>query len=109
MDYDEGAPLERRILIVDDEPYNVLGMQVTLGRLKIKGIQKLVDRAYNGLEALTILKNGHKNKTHTYGLILTDISMPVMDGYELSEEVRDFYAANYIPQPMIVAVTGHIE
>ena len=28
---------------------------------------------------------------HLYGLIITDISMPVMDGYEVSQEIRDFY------------------
>lgn len=71
-------------MIVDDEPYNILGMQVALNRLKIKGITKMVDRAYNGLEAFTKLKDAFDNGSHIYGLILTDISMPVMDGFELA-------------------------
>ena len=44
----------------------------------------MVDRAYNGLEAFTILKDGYEQGSHLYGLVLTDISMPVMDGFELS-------------------------
>ena len=39
---------KKRVLIVDDEPYNILGMEIKLSRLGIKGLQKFVDRAYNG-------------------------------------------------------------
>ena len=42
------APYKKRILIVDDEPFNVISMQLSLGRLGIKGLGSLVDRAYNG-------------------------------------------------------------
>ena len=35
--------------------------------------------------------------------------MPVMDGYEASQEIRDFYREFNAPQPMIIACTGHIE
>jgi len=81
----------RRILIIDDEPYNVLGMQLILNQMNIKGLSKVVDRAYNGIEAFTKVKDAYNNGSHIYGLILTDISMPVMDGFELAEEIRDFY------------------
>ena len=73
-----------RILIVDDEPYNILGMFISLKGLGIKGLTNLVDRAYNGLEAITMLKKAYTDGSHVYGLILTDISMPVMDGFELA-------------------------
>ena len=42
------AQQHRRVLIVDDEPYNVLGLQLTISRLGIKGLVDMVDRAYNG-------------------------------------------------------------
>lgn len=35
--------------------------------------------------------------------------MPVMDGYEASELIRDFSRKNNMHQPMIVACTGHTE
>lgn len=99
----------KKILIVDDEPYNVLGIQIILSNLKIKGLQYIIDRAYNGMEALTKVKDGYQRGVHTYGLILTDISMPVLDGFELSDEIRAFYRRVKVPQPMIVACTGHVE
>lgn len=45
-------PDQKRILIVDDEPFNILGMQITLKQLNIRGLSQFVDRAFNGLEAL---------------------------------------------------------
>lgn len=35
--------------------------------------------------------------------------MPVMDGFEATEQIRNFYRMYSIPQPMVVAVTGHVE
>ena len=99
----------KRILVVDDEPFNVISMQLSLSRLGIKGLGSLVDRAYNGLEGLNKVRESLKDGQHVYGLIITDISMPVMDGYEASQEIRDFYRECNAPQPMIIACTGHIE
>lgn len=33
-------PTQKRILMVDDEPFNILGMQITMNQLNIKGIAK---------------------------------------------------------------------
>ena len=51
----------------------------------------IIDYAYNGLEALTKVKDAFEKDARVYGLILTDISMPVMDGFEVADEVRNFY------------------
>ena len=84
-------PTRKRILIVDDEPFNVISMLITIGRVGIKGLSSLVDRAYNGIEALNYVKDSYNSGSHVYGLVITDISMPLMDGYELSDSIRDFY------------------
>ena len=76
---------------MDDEPFNVIGLQLSLSRLGIKGLNRLVDRAYNGLEGSKLVRDSFNGGKHVYGLIITDISMPYMDGFELSQEVRDFY------------------
>ena len=99
----------KRILIVDDEPYNVLALQFLITHLNISGLLNIVDRAYNGLEAFKKVKDSYLNGSHIYGLILTDISMPVMDGFEASQQIRSFYRSKQITQPLIVACTGHIE
>ena len=38
-----------------------------------------------------------------------DCSMPVMDGYDASDLIRNFLDQRNMPQPMIVATTGHTE
>ena len=87
-------PYKKRILLIDDEPFNVISMQLTLNNLGFKGLGGLVDRAYNGLEGLTKVKEALAGGKHIYGLIITDISMPIMDGYEAASEIREFYRIN---------------
>lgn len=69
-------------------------MQIILDRIGIPGLHNIVDRAYNGLEAFKKVKDSFQKGSHIYGLILTDISMPVMDGFEEADEIRNFYRIN---------------
>lgn len=57
----------------------------------------MIDRAYNGLEAFQKVKDSLEGGCHLYGLIITDISMPVMDGYEEATQIRDYYRLKNAP------------
>lgn len=80
------------ILLVDDNPINLLVAQTYLKRWGA-----VIDVAANGQEALDTLDAGrHK-------LILMDLHMPVMDGYEATSKMR----AIGITIP-IIAFTAHL-
>ena len=66
-----------RVLAVDDYDVN---LEVLAAQLDILGAD--ADLARNGIEALTLWRAGN------YALVLTDIHMPDMDGFELTREIR---------------------
>ena len=69
---------EGHILIVEDNQFN---QQYLAGVLENWGFK--FDLASNGKEALALIENKH------YHLILIDIRMPIMDGYEFSIRLRE--------------------
>ena len=71
----EGAP-RIRVLVVDDEEFL---RSIVRERLEIAGYS--VEEASNGKEALAVLEG-----SGPYGVLLTDIQMPVMDGIALLGE-----------------------
>ena len=66
-----------RILIVDDEP-QILRML----RASLTGSGYDVVSASNGLEGFSVFEQTHPD------LVITDMTMPVMDGYSLTQEIR---------------------
>ncbi|MFB7212515.1 HAMP domain-containing protein [Streptomyces sp. NPDC056255] len=68
----------RRILIVDDDIRNVFALTHVLGRVGIS-----VKYAENGREGLEVL-----DRTPDVSLVLMDIMMPEMDGYEMIGAIR---------------------
>lgn len=82
-----------QILVVDDEPDN---LEVVSETLEFKGA--MVRTAANGKEALDTLQSFVPN------LILTDLSMPVMTGWEMRSRVKSSPALAGIP---IIALSAH--
>ena len=103
-------PKRRKILLVDDEPYNLMGLKVIIDSIdKRNHLSMIVDQATNGMEAYKAIKKAHEDKSYEYGLIFMDCSMPILDGYEATDKIREYLRKNYELQPMIVACTGHTE
>ncbi|MDE0085040.1 MAG: response regulator [Candidatus Poribacteria bacterium] len=82
-----------KILVVDDEPRNVKILQI---HLNARGYT--VCTAADGLEALDIVEKEMPD------LILLDINMPKMDGFEVVKQVRANEATEFIPIVMITAL-----
>ena len=92
-----GAMLgELRVLIVEDNPVNMLVAVGLLGKLGIRHI----DKAGDGLEAVE--KTVEQRPAVTYDLILMDCQMPRLDGYAATARLR----AAGVRTP-IVAMTAH--
>ena len=84
---------EFKILIVDDEAINlrVLANNLSLANYSIY-------QASSGLEALEIIENGwHPD------LILLDVMMPRMTGYEVCEKIRKKFLPSELPVVMLTA------
>lgn len=83
-----------KILIVDDEPYNVDYLEQELEDLNYETIT-----AVNGQEALD------KIKSESPDLVLLDIMMPIMDGFTVLQKVKEDPSIRHIPIIIISAMT----
>lgn len=81
------------VLLVEDNKTNQYLSQLLLEKRGLK-----VHLADNGIEALAQVE------ANQYDLVLMDISMPVMDGMEATEKLRERYSKKQLP---IVAMTAH--
>jgi len=59
--------------------------------------------AVNGLEAVEM----YKENPDRFRLIMMDVSMPVMDGYEATSHIQAFEKERGLPPKPIIALTGH--
>ena len=82
-----------KILIVDDEPVNI---QVLANNLLLENYA--IAEASCGKEALALLDRGYKPD-----LILLDIMMPRMTGYEVCQKIREKFTAIEVPIVMLTA------
>lgn len=83
---------QRSILLVDDNLENLKVLEKMLQRLG-----NHVETANNGLDALFHISN------HPFDLILLDIDLPDLDGFEVLEQVRTTYSMAELPVIMLTA------
>jgi len=84
-----------KILIVDDEPVN---RQVLVNHLSLKNYG--IWQASTGQEALDLIRDGLKPD-----LILLDVMMPKMTGYEVTKRLRKTFNATELPILLLTAKT----
>lgn len=86
--------MEVNLLIVDDVKENIYALEVLLEELKIE------DENFNGLNITTAL-NGEKALRialkENIDLILLDVRMPIMDGFEVAEILKSSAKTAHIP------------
>ncbi|HEY9859734.1 MAG TPA: SpoIIE family protein phosphatase [Candidatus Obscuribacterales bacterium] len=82
-----------KILIVDDEPVN---LQVLVNYLSLHNYTLV--QAGNGTEALTAIEEGFKPD-----LMLLDVMMPRMTGYEVTRKIRQRFPATELPIILLTA------
>ncbi len=82
-----------QILVVDDEVDN---LEIVAETLEFRGAQ--VKTALNGKVALELLD------TYPANLILTDLSMPVMDGWTMRSEIKRNQTFEQLP---VIALSAH--
>ena len=87
-----GAGNLRRVLVVDD---SAVVRKVMQKDLEADGLE--VDTADDGVSALKMLDK------HPYDVVLVDIEMPRMNGYELLERLRE---NPYEPNPVMIVITS---
>ncbi len=89
------ATLSGRVLVVDD---NSVNRKILARQLELAGAT--TDSAAGGEEALELWRTGG------YDLVLADLQMPTMDGFELARRIRASEAAERRSRTPILAVTA---
>ncbi|MEK8016344.1 MAG: ATP-binding protein [Candidatus Parabeggiatoa sp.] len=82
-----------KILVIEDEPINI---QVLINHLKLQNYA--ISLAMNGIDALAEIEKGYKPD-----LILLDVMMPKMTGYEVCIKLREEFPVNELPILMLTA------
>lgn len=87
--------MAKRVLVVDDEKLIVKGIRFSLEQ---DGME--VDCAYDGEEAL------EKARMNTYDIILLDVMLPKLTGFEVCQQIREF---SNVPVVMLTAKSDDID
>lgn len=90
----------KTILIVEDEPANIMYIEEVLKVTKAK-----VLRASNGKEAVDI----YKKYSHNIDIIIMDIKMPKMNGYEATKQIKNLNKNIPIISQSAYAMQGDID
>jgi signal transduction histidine kinase len=94
------SPKRIRALVVDDMKLNQDIHKCFLERCGVE----IIDMASNGKEAYEIYK---KRGNGYFNLIFMDLDMPVMNGEQASQKIREWEKYSHWCQSFLVIITGH--
>ena len=97
---------------MDDQQFNIDAIEIIIEYGLDPKIRKFCECVYNGKQAVDAVMQNVKNnrgKFCSYNLILIDCNMPFMDGYQATTLIREFLFGMSLEQPIITAITGHVE
>ena len=87
-----------KVLVVDDHPENLVALRAILEKLDCQ-----VMEAMSGADALALILK------HNFSVILLDVMMPLMDGFETARFIRDRKASRETPIIFLTANGGDSE
>ena len=90
-----------KAMVVDDTPFNNVILKNYFTKIGID----VVDTAENG--EIAIEKYKSLTERETLNIVTMDIDMPVMDGKEAAQRIRDFEVENNIEPCLLVIVSGN--
>ncbi|MCF2861327.1 ATP-binding protein [Pseudoalteromonas sp. Cnat2-41] len=90
-----------RVLIVDDNEINV---EVACGVLNTLPVE--LEKTYNGKQAIDMLQSSAR-EGKAINCVLMDCQMPVLDGYQTSEQIRAGVAGSEFTDIPIIAMTAN--
>lgn len=93
---DQRSLADHDLLLVED---NLVNQAVARGMLKRLGLRVVI--ASDGAQALERLRDAH------YDLVLMDVQMPVMDGYQATIRLRQLEAERGLPKTPVIALTAN--
>src|SRR5258706_7367805 len=85
--------LSAKILVVDDKPANVLLIE---GMLRVAGYTSVY--ATTDPQAVATM-----HRDNGYDLILLDLQMPILDGFQVMQGLKEIEAESYLPVLVITA------
>lgn len=90
-------------LVIDDNDFNILALTTHLNRMEVKAQSALSADAAMDL----IREMASSDCCKYFKIIFLDIEMPIKDGFEAFEEIKQFYLDEDIPFSTVIAVTAH--
>ncbi len=92
-------------LVIDDNDFNILAIRSQLNRLNMTS-ECAID--YEGIQE-KINSMDNNECCRYYKFIFLDIEMPIKDGFQVFEEIENFYRERKFETPNVIAVTAHSE